>query len=143
MRKPLELTKILDGLADAVGDSDGQSLEEIQRDIEEEGVNYKAIMGRLTESVELKLNELRRRALDEARDNRIRTEAALKRKRIEFTALSLREKLSRLRDLADAGHLSPSVAYRDLGHEDEQDLASIYEDAELARMIADEQNPEE
>jgi hypothetical protein len=143
MKKPLDLTKILDGLADALGDSEGQSLEEIQKDIEEEGVDYKAAMARLTEGVEPQLNELRRRTLDQARDNRIRTESILERMRMEFATLSFSEKLAKLTDLAEAGHLSPSVAYRDLSHEDDEDLASIYEDAELARIMANEQKSEE
>ena len=61
---------------------------------------------------------------------------------MEFATLGLSEKLTKLRDLADAGHLSPSVAYRDLSHEDDEDLASIYEDTELARIMADEQHSE-
>ncbi|MFC1833646.1 hypothetical protein ACFL2Q_02785 [Thermodesulfobacteriota bacterium] len=143
MDKTNDLMDILDKLAEALGDSDGQSLEEIQKDIEEEGVDYKAVMGRLTESVEVRLNELRRRTLDQARDNRIRTESVLERIRMEFATLSLSEKLARLKDLADTGHLSPSIAYRDLSHENDEDLASIYEDAELARIMANEQNSEE
>ena len=129
---------ILDCMAEALGDSEGQTMEEIQKDIEDEGCDYKPIMDRLREDLKANLNELKRAALDEARQKRLKTESTFREKLAQFAGLGREEKLARLTFLLDAGLLAPSLAYRDLTEESDQDLESLYEDAELARLIADQ-----
>jgi hypothetical protein len=143
MGKYPDVMDILDKLAEALGDSQGQTLEDIKKDIEEEGVDYKAAMKRLRDRLKEELNKLRRTALDQARNRRIYTATALKDRLAEFAALSREEKLSRLKDLIDGGFMAPKVAYRDFTSADEEDLGSIYEDAELARIMANEQESQE
>ena len=122
MGKAKDFTEILDNLAAALGDSQGQSLLDIQKDIEEEGFHYQQIMLRLRANVNSKLSQLKRSALDEARQQRLRLEKTLREKLTEFSGLSREQKLENLKGLLKAGLLSPAVAYRDLVKENDQDL---------------------
>ncbi len=143
MGKAKDFTEILDNLAAALGDSQGQSLLDIQKDIEEEGFHYQQIMLRLRANVNSKLSQLKRSALDEARQQRLRLEKTLREKLTEFSGLSREQKLENLKGLLKAGLLSPAVAYRDLVKENDQDLDSLYEDAELARLVAEQRKQDE
>jgi hypothetical protein len=131
----------LDHLASFLGNSEGQTLEEIKRDVEEMGVDFDGVMKRTKKTVELKLNELKRQTLDQARDERLKKDATFRDRLDQFKGLRGVEKLSRMRDLLEAGGMSPSLAYRGLSRKDDKDLASLSEDAELARIIANEQKP--
>lgn len=143
MGKAKDFTEILDNLAAALGDSQGQSLLDIQKDIEEEGFHYQQIMLRLRANVNSKLSQLKRSALDEARHQRLRTEKTFREKLTQFSVLSREQKLENLKGLLKGGFLSPAVAYRDLVKENDQDLDSLYEDAELARLIAEQRKQDE
>lgn len=135
--------EILDNLAIALGDCEGQTSEEIRKDIEEEGFQYQQTMLRLKENVNVQLNQLRRSALDEARQQRLRTDSSFRAKLAEFAGLGREKKLASLKCLLDGGFLAPTLAYRDLIDESEQDLVSLYEDAELARLIAEQRKQDE
>lgn len=143
MGKAKDFMEILDNLAIALGDSEGQTPEEIRRDIEDEGFQYQQMMSRLKENVNIQLNQLRRSALDEARQQRLRTDSSFRAKLAEFAGLGREKKLAGLKDLLDQGFLAPTLAYRDLSEESEQDLVSLYEDAELARLIAEQRKQDE
>jgi len=129
--------KILDSLTDALGASEGQSLEEIKADLRDEGIDVDVTLARL-KNARLSISmAAKRSALDTAREKRIK----LVKKGHEFIGRfsdwTRDQIMERIKELSgpEAG-----LAYRDLKTLGTDEMISILEDLEMARRSSMEES---
>lgn len=121
---------ILDSLTDALGRSNGQSVEEIKDELREDGIDVDGALSRLRLFQQETAMAAKRSALDVARVKRLKTSKRGHEFLGRFNGWAKEKLLSRIKELAgpDAGY-----AYRDLEAMEEEEIASILEDLELTR----------
>jgi len=122
--------KTLDTLTDALGRSEGQSVDEVKVELRDEGVDVDATLTRL-KNVQQHISMVAKRSvLDTAREKRLK----LVKKGHEFIGRfsdwTRDQIIERIKELSgpEAG-----LAYRDLEAMGTEEMASILEDLEMAR----------
>ena len=122
--------KTLDTLTDALGRSEGQSVDEVKVELRDEGVDVDATLTRL-KNVQQHISMMAKRSvLDTAREKRLK----LVKKGHEFIGRfsdwTRDQIIERIKELSgpEAG-----LAYRDLEAMGTEEMASILEDLEMAR----------
>lgn len=124
---------LLDALTDALGRSDGQSIEEVRADLRDEGIDVDVAVKRLVASVQKISMAANRKQLNVARDKRREMESKRPGLIEEFAEWSRDEVLARIQEITRLSGLDVSVAYRDLEDRSTEDLKSLLEDLEMAR----------
>jgi hypothetical protein len=122
---------ILDALTDALGNSEGQTLEEIKEELRADGIDVDAKIGRLLKAQQSISMAARRADLNRARDQRSEVEKRGESVFGRFQEWSRAQVLERFRELIKSGIPEAAVAYRDLETMETEDLKSILEDLEL------------
>lgn len=122
--------KTLDTLTDALGRSEGQSIDEVKVELRDEGIDVDAALTRL-KNVQQHISMVAKRSvLDTAREKRLK----LVKKGHEFIGRfsdwTRDQIIERIKELSgpEAG-----LAYRDLEAMGTEEMASILEDLEMAR----------
>jgi DNA-binding MarR family transcriptional regulator len=120
---------VLDTLTDALGRSEGQSIEDLSKDLQDEGIDVVAALKRLKMAQQNISMAARRSALDAAREKRLE----LLRKGNEFVGKfkdwSKSQILERIKELSGP---EVGLAFRDLDALGLEEMASILEDLEMA-----------
>ena len=129
--------KTLDTFTDALGMSEGQSIDEIKAEIRDQGVDVDAALVRL-KNARLNISmAARRSALDAAKEKRLKLAEKGHEFIGKFRDWSREQILERIRELSgpEAG-----LAYRDLEAMGTEEMVFILEDLEMAYRIGLEEN---
>lgn len=133
----LEHIQLLDMLSETFGESEGQSPDEIRKELREEGLDIDSVESELMYFRQEISMAARSSALDEAKNEREKLLARKKEimdKIKHWTKEQIRERLEEiLKAEPDA-----AVAYRNLETDKEEDLKTILADIELARLTEKE-----
>ena len=129
--------KILDTLSDALGRSEGQSVEEVKTELRDEGIDVDAALARL-KNARLSISmAAKRSALDSAREKRLK----LIKKGHEFIGRfsdwTRDQIMERIKEL---GGPEAGLAYRDLEAMGTEEMVSILEDLEMTHRSAMEES---
>jgi hypothetical protein len=125
----------LDSLTDALGRSDGQSLEEVKEDLKSEGIDLDSSLKRLMETVHKSSRAARRKMLDRAREERLKTDAKEPTTFGKFANWTREELIGKIREILSTAPVAINVSFRDLESKHDEDLASLLEDLERAKQI--------
>lgn len=124
----------IDALTDALGRSDEQSIEEVKKDLQDEGVNVEKTMNELIAIVKNTSMAARRKQLDIAKEKRHQMESEKPKIISKFDKWSRDKILSRIKDISCLLDTEVSVAYRELDSKNTDDLKSLLEDLEIAKQ---------
>lgn len=122
----------LNALTDALGRSEGQSPEDIKRDLEEDGVNVDSLMRDIMSDIKDISMKAKREHLDSVRERRLDMESEKNDWLTKIRAFTKEEILERIELLVDK--LGPEVSYscREFESKNTDDLRAMLEDLELA-----------
>ena len=134
--KKLDYIKLLDKLSETFGDSEGQSPDEIRKELNEEGFD---IISAETEFYKFQQEismAAKRQVLDEAGKQRNILESKINNIKEKIKGWTKDQIMDRFKDLSIA---DPNlvVAYRDLESKKEEDIKEILIDIELAQLMAE------
>lgn len=129
--------KILDTLTDALGRSEGQSVDEVKAELRDEGIDVEAALTRL-KNVQQHISMVAKRSvLDTAKEKRLK----LVEKGHEFIGMfsdwTRDQIIERIKELSSP---EAGLAYRDLKALGTEEMASILEDLEMAHRSAMEES---
>lgn len=129
--------QLIDALTDALGRSEGQSIDEIKKDLELEGVDFNSSMERLMEGVHMASIAAKRSALDQAQAERTKMES--KRSDIpgKFASWTKDELIKKIKEMISPQGIPATASYRDLESKSTEDLASLLEDLVSAKELID------
>ncbi len=133
----------LDTLTDAIGNSEGVSVEEVIKDLKEEGFDYDISLKRLYAVVQEASQEAKRNQLVKARERRLVMEAKRSTFLGRFVGWAREKLIERINELASSGEPSIAFSYRDLSSKSEADLAAILEDLEFAKEMEENKQSDE
>jgi hypothetical protein len=125
--KKREYLKILDTLTDALGTSDGESAEEIKKELRNDGIDVDGILTRLKEAQKNISMAAKRSALDRARKKRLDFIQRGHNVIGQFKDWTKEQLIEKIREI---GAAEAGLAYRDLEDMRLENLASILEDLE-------------
>lgn len=125
--KKREYLKFLDTLTDALGTSEGESVEEIKEELRNDGVDVDSILTRLKEAQENISMRAKRSALDSAREKRLNLVQKGHNLIGQFKDWTKEQLLDKIKEI---GAAEIGFAYRDLENMTPEHLASILEDLE-------------
>lgn len=121
----------LDALYDFLGDSEGQSIEEIKEELRNEGLDVEAILSRL----KMKQREIamaaKRSALNIAREKREELQHKINDFTGKFANWTREQVLERIKELSMLGR-PMAGAFRELESMGDEDIINILEDLEMA-----------
>lgn len=124
----------IDALTDVLGRSDEQPIEEVKKDLQDEGVNVEKTMNELIAIVKNTSMAARRKQLDIAKEKRHQMESEKPNIISKFDKWSRDKILSRIKDISCLLDAEVSVAYRELDTKNTDDLKSLLEDLEIAKQ---------
>jgi hypothetical protein len=125
----------LDSLTDALGRSNGQSLEEVKADLKSEGIDLNSSLKPLMETVHKSSRAARRKMLDHAREERLKTNAEESTAFGKFSYLPRKELIGKIQEILSTAPVPINVSFRDLESKNDEDLASLLEDIERAKQL--------
>lgn len=128
---------LLDALTDALGRSEGQSLEEVKEDLKDEGIDVDASVRSLMESVKAISMKAKRSQLDLSKERRLADESKVQSIIGKFAGWTRVQILARIEEIAAEPGLKVLVSHRDLESKSTEDLISLIEDLELAKDNAE------
>jgi exonuclease VII small subunit len=143
MSKRKSFLEKLDALTDALGRSDGQSLEEIKEELESEGIDLNASIKHLMEAVHKSSKASRRQSLDQAREERLKRDVSGSTYFNKFADWSREQLLERLNEIISDRSVATSASFRDLESRSDKDLASLLEDLEQTKDFSNEEPSDE
>ena len=124
----------IDTLTDALGRSDGQSIEEVKRDLRDEGIDVEETMKNLMTIVKNTSMATKRKQLDIAKEKRHKMESKKSNIISKFNKWTRDEILSKIKDISSLLGTEVNVAYRELDSKNTDDLKSLLEDLEIAKQ---------
>jgi len=130
-----KIISFLDSLTDAIGNSEGQTIEEVIRELKEEGFDHDASMKRLYAVVQQASQEAKRKQLTTAREKRLAMEAKRSTYASKFAGWAKDKLIERINELMSTAGPSIAVSYRDLSSKSEADLIAILEDLQVAKEM--------
>jgi hypothetical protein len=133
----------LDLITEALGQSDGQTSEEVWNELKEDGIDVEGDYVRFMDKLNDLVADAKRKELDLARSKRMKVEGIINQVRATIAGWTEEERRARKKQLFADGQLSAAVSFRDLESISEEDLDSLIDDAELARLIAEEEAADE
>jgi len=133
-----KILSFLEGLTESIGRSNGESLEEVIKDLGEDGFDVGASVSRLKEKIQLFSQEARRNQLSVAREKRLSMASETASKFKDFIGLSRDQIIGKIKELCAMPNVAASVSYRDLELKTEEDLVALLEDLEMAKEMEEE-----
>ena len=136
--------EIFDTLSDALGRSEGQSVDEIKEELRVERVDVDAVLARLQQAQQRISMEAKRSSLDIAREKRLKLVKRGHEFVGKFKDWSREQIIARIKELSKQNGPMVGVAYRELDAMGEEEITSILEDLEMAhhRRNLEEDNGE-
>ena len=131
---------LLDALTDALGRSEGQSIEEVKEDLQDEGIDVDASVRSLMESIKEISMTAKRSQLDLSRKKRIAAESKQQGIIGKYARWTRDQILARIVEIMAEPGLKVLVSHRDLESKSTEDLISLIEDMELAKENAEDGN---
>ncbi|MDL1963884.1 MAG: hypothetical protein LWW98_06020 [Deltaproteobacteria bacterium] len=121
--------KTMDALTDALGRSDGQTVEDIKNELRDDGIDVGSALERLKKAQLSISMAAKRSALDAARDKRVELVQKGREFIGKFSDWSKDQIMARIKELS-----GPKVrlAYRNLDAMETEEIISILEDLEMA-----------
>ena len=132
--KKEEAIVFVDALTDSLGRSEGQSIEEVKKELQEEGIDVDATMKRLMDMVSETSKAARRKQLDLAREKRQEMESRKDKLLIKYAKWTKEKVISKINELLSLPEPDVSVAYRDLDLKTTEDLRSLLVNLEMAKQ---------
>jgi len=129
--------KTLDTLTDALGRSEGQSVDEVKAELRDEGIDVEAALTRL-KNVQQHISMVAKRSvLDTAREKRLKLVEKGHEFIGKFSDWTRDQIIERIKELSSP---EAGLAYRDLEAMGTEEMASILEDLEMAHRSAMEES---
>lgn len=128
---------LLDALTDALGRSEGQSLEEVKEELQDAGIDVDASVRSLMESAKVISMAAKRRQLDLSRERRLADESKVQSIIGKFVGWTRAQIIARIEEIAAEPRLKVLISHRDLEAKSTEDLISLIEDLELAKDNAE------
>ncbi len=132
--------KLLDYLTDALGRSNDQTLEEIKHDLKDAGINVDATLARLEDFQSKIAMQVKRSALDFAREKRLLFTQKGHEFIGKFNGWNKEQLIQRIKELSSK---EIGLAYRDLETMGTDEISAILEDLETAYKNSMEDNGEQ
>jgi len=132
--KKLEYIKLLDKLSETLGDSEGQSLDEIREEMQEEGIDVGAAEAEFLKSQQEISRAAKRQALDEAGQQRVLLGNKISEIKQKIKAWTKDQILDKLDSILETDP-EFGVAYRDLENKKDEDIKEILIDIEIAQLM--------
>jgi len=134
--KKLEYIKLLDKLSETLGDSEGQSPDEIREEFHEEGFDIVSAETKFLKFQEEISMAAKRQVLDEAGKQRDILESKINNIKEKIKGWTKDQIMDRFKDLSTS---DPDlvVAYRNLESKKDEDIKEILIDIELAQLMAE------
>ena len=130
----------LDTLTDALGNSDCQSVEEIKDELRDDGVDVESVLSRLKMTRKNIAMGAKRSALEEAKEKRLKASEQVRGLVGKFNDWTKEQIFNRIKEI---GGPEAGLAYRDLASMGHDEMASILEDLELAKIRTQEEGRDE
>jgi hypothetical protein len=137
-KEEYKILAFLEGLTESMGRSEEENLDEVIKDLEEDGFNVGASVTRLKEKIQLFSQEAKRKQLLVAREKRLSMDSEAGGKLRNLIGLSKDIIINKIKELCATPNLEPSVSYRDLESKSEADLIALLEDLEMAKEMEEE-----
>jgi phage shock protein A len=132
----IQYIKFLDTLTDAMGDNEEQNNDEIREELREEGFDIEAIEADLMKFQQKVAMAAKRQALDEAEIKRKKSQPAVHRISEIIKDFSNIQVLERIKELMGF-YPDMAVSHRELEVKKEEDLRTLLEDLERARLMSE------
>lgn len=133
--KKLEYIKLLDKLSETIGESEGQSPNEIRDELQEEGFDIVSAEAGFLEFQQNLSMAAKRQALDDAEQERTLFESKMQSIKEKIKGWTKDQVLDRFKDLSN-NDPKLVVAYRDLEDKKDEDIKEILIDIERAQLMA-------
>jgi DNA-binding MarR family transcriptional regulator len=131
---------VLEALTEALGNSEGQSVEEIREGLRDDGVDVDNVMKRLGSAREAISMAARRSVLETARERRLKLAERGREIIGRFQGWTREQIRSRIEEV---GGMKAGFAYRDLESMGIEEMAALLEDLEMTKARANEEDPNE
>lgn len=132
--KKLEYIKLLDKLSETLGDCEGQSLDEIREEMQEEGIDVGAAEAEFLRIQQEISRAAKRQALDEAGQQRALLGNKISEIKQKIKSWTKDQIVDRLDGLLETDP-ELGVAYRDLENKKDEDIKEILIDIEIAQLM--------
>lgn len=123
----------IDALADALGRSNEQSIDEVKKDLQNDGVDVEKTVKKLINMVQEISMTAKREQLDVAREKREKMESKKSSLANKFTEWNKEKVIAKIKEIASSLGTDVSIAYRDLDSKNTEDLKSLLEDMEMTK----------
>lgn len=130
--------EVLDALTEALGNSEGQPVEEIMEELRDEGVDVDNVLKRLKLARENISMVAKRSVLNEAREKRLKLAEHGREIIGRFQDWTREQILDRIEAL---GGKEAGFAYRELESMGAEEMAAVLEDLEMTKARAREEDP--
>lgn len=124
----------IDALTDALGRSEGQSVEEITDELREEGIDVETTLQRLLVKREDISRAAKRQRLERAKKERLRMESERPGFLERISGWTKEQILATIQELTTSSDEAVTVSFRDLESKSREDLVALLEDFELAKQ---------
>jgi hypothetical protein len=132
-----EILQWLNNFDKLMGSSKGQSKNEIIEELEEEGIDVKAAVGRILATVQkASANAKNREKLEKVREKRLAFEAAITPERDKYADLPAASIIEKINNYTQS--LPSNVSFRDLESMSKIDLITLLEDLEAAKDLEEQ-----
>jgi hypothetical protein len=123
----------IDALTDALGRSNEQSIDEVKKDLQNDGIDVEKTMKKLINMVQEISMTAKREQLDIAREKREKMESKKSFLVNKFTGWNKEKVIAKIKEIASSLGTDVSIAYRDLDSKNTEDLKSLLEDMEMTK----------
>lgn len=137
IEKKIEYLELLENLSEAFGETDDQTDDDIRNEFIEEDFDISTATDKVIAfQKEISMAD-RRRALDEAKIAREMSQPATQRIFEYIGSLTLKQVVERIEQLMSLYPGNVAISHRDLETKKEEDLRSLLEDLERARLMSE------
>lgn len=123
----------IDALADALGRSNEQSIDEVKEDLQNDGIDVEKTVKKLINMVQKISMTAKREQLDVAREKREKMESKKSFFANKFAEWNKEKVIAKIKEIASSLGTDVSIAYRDLDSKNTEDLKSLLEDMEMTK----------
>lgn len=123
----------IDTLTDALGRSNEQSIDEVKKDLQNDGIDVEKTVKKLINMVQEISMTAKREQLDVAREKREKRESKKSFFANKFAEWNKEKVIAKIKEIASSLGTDVSIAYRDLDSKNTEDLKSLLEDMEMTK----------
>lgn len=123
----------IDALTDALGRSYEQSIDEVKKDLQNDGIEVEKTVKKLINMVQEISMTAKREQLNVAREKRDKMELKKSFFANKFAEWNKEKVIAKIKEIASSLGTDVSIAYRDLDSRNTEDLKSLLEDMEMTK----------